>query len=113
MRAAVLTTVLFAASAVEAQAPARDYLVLVASESVDRVALVRFGPDGARVEREKYGGWAKMEVAGPHGVAITPDATAYFVTIAHGTPFHQALLEEKGLYYAMWRQQIGERRAAL
>ena len=25
---------------------------------------------------------------------------------------HAALLEQKGLYYAMWRQQIGERRAA-
>ena len=24
---------------------------------------------------------------------------------------HQDLLEQKGLYYAMWRQQIGERRA--
>ena len=23
---------------------------------------------------------------------------------------HEALLEEKGLYYAMWRQQIGERK---
>ena len=23
---------------------------------------------------------------------------------------HKALLEEKGLYYAMWRQQIGERK---
>lgn len=72
---------------VRAQAPARDYLVLVASESVDRVALVRFGPAGARVEREKYVGWSKMEVAGPHGVAISPDAKEYFVTIAHGTPF--------------------------
>lgn len=72
---------------VGAQAPERDYLVLVASESVDRVALVRFGPAGARVEREKYVGWSKMEVAGPHGVAISPDAKQYFVTIAHGTPF--------------------------
>ena len=25
---------------------------------------------------------------------------------------HDALLEEKGLYYAMWRQQVGERRIA-
>jgi ATP-binding cassette subfamily B protein len=25
---------------------------------------------------------------------------------------HQELLDQKGLYYAMWRQQIGERRAA-
>jgi ATP-binding cassette subfamily B protein len=23
---------------------------------------------------------------------------------------HETLLEEKGLYYAMWRQQIGERK---
>lgn len=27
------------------------------------------------------------------------------------TGSHQALLEEKGLYYAMWRQQIGERKS--
>jgi ATP-binding cassette, subfamily B, bacterial len=26
---------------------------------------------------------------------------------------HAALLEQKGLYYAMWRQQIGERRQAV
>jgi ATP-binding cassette subfamily B protein len=26
------------------------------------------------------------------------------------TGSHQQLLEEKGLYYAMWRQQIGERK---
>jgi ATP-binding cassette subfamily B protein len=25
---------------------------------------------------------------------------------------HEELLEEKGLYYAMWRQQIGERHSA-
>ena len=32
------------------------------------------------------------------------------VVIETGT--HEALLEEKGLYYAMWRQQIGERKPA-
>jgi ATP-binding cassette subfamily B protein len=26
------------------------------------------------------------------------------------TGTHEKLLEEKGLYYAMWRQQIGERK---
>jgi ATP-binding cassette subfamily B protein len=26
------------------------------------------------------------------------------------TGTHEQLLEQKGLYYAMWRQQIGERR---
>lgn len=87
LHAALLTSLLCASSTLRAQPPARDYFVLVASESVDRVALVRFGPGGARVEREKYVGWSQMEVAGPHGVAIAPDATQYFVTIAHGTPF--------------------------
>lgn len=74
---------------VQAQAagPARDYLVLVASESVDKVALIRFGPGGAKVERERYVGWSTMEVAGPHGVAMAPSGTHYFVTTAHGTPF--------------------------
>ena len=27
------------------------------------------------------------------------------------TGSHQSLLDEKGLYYAMWRQQIGERKS--
>ncbi len=26
---------------------------------------------------------------------------------------HDELIEQKGLYYAMWRQQVGERRAGL
>ena len=67
--------------------PTRDYLLLVASESVDRVALIRFGPNGAKVEREKYVGWSPTEVAGPHGLAVTPDAKHYYVSTAHGTPF--------------------------
>jgi len=70
-----------------AQAPARDYLVLVASESVDRVALIRFGPNGAKIEKERYVGWAPTEVAGPHGLAVSPDKQHYFVSTAHGTPF--------------------------
>ncbi|WP_315820515.1 hypothetical protein [Paraflavitalea speifideaquila] len=29
------------------------------------------------------------------------------------TGTHEELLEDKGLYYAMWRQQIGERKKTL
>ena len=68
-------------------APTRDYLVLVASESVDKVALIRFSAAGATIERERYVGWSTMEVAGPHGVAVAPSTSQYFVTTAHGTPF--------------------------
>ncbi|MCC6430157.1 MAG: hypothetical protein IT354_04555, partial [Gemmatimonadaceae bacterium] len=45
---------------VPSPAPTRDYLVLVASESADRVALVRFGPGGTRIESERYVGWSPM-----------------------------------------------------
>ena len=87
-RAVLATAALVASPAlVSAQAPTRDYLVLVASESVDRVALIRFGANGAKVEKERYVGWAPTEVAGPHGLAVSPDKQHYFVSTAHGTPF--------------------------
>jgi DNA-binding beta-propeller fold protein YncE len=68
-------------------APDRDYLVFVGSESVDRVALIRFGPKGARVERDRYTGVNPTELAGPHGVGVSPDGKHYFVSTAHGTPY--------------------------
>jgi DNA-binding beta-propeller fold protein YncE len=87
---AIIAAVLVGAPALLSAQPApptRDYLVLVASESVDRVALIRFGPNGAKVEKERYVGWAPTEVAGPHGLAVSPDKKHYFVSTAHGTPF--------------------------
>ena len=63
------------------------YEAYVVSESADKVARVRFGPDGARVERERNVGTMPVEVDGPHGVAVSPDGRHYYVTIGHGTPF--------------------------
>jgi DNA-binding beta-propeller fold protein YncE len=65
----------------------RDYYVLVASESVDRVAVIRFGPAGARVERTRYVGAMPTELAGPHGLGVSPDKRWYFVSTAHGVPY--------------------------
>ena len=48
-------TILLLAGLAMATAPAdpeQDYLLWVVSESSDTLALVRFGPAGARVERE-------------------------------------------------------------
>jgi DNA-binding beta-propeller fold protein YncE len=67
--------------------PTRDYLVFVASESADSVALIRFGPKGIAVERQRYVGSARNEPAGPHGVGVSPDGAHYFVSIAHGRPY--------------------------
>ena len=66
--------------------PERDYLVFVASEGNDRIALVRFGPRGAQVERERRVGSNPTELAGPHGLSVSPDGKWYYVSTAHGTP---------------------------
>jgi DNA-binding beta-propeller fold protein YncE len=79
------------AAALNAQAPTRDYLVLVGSESVDRVALIRFGPKGAVIERERNVGLLPTELAGPHGLAVSANKKHYFVSIAHGTPYGRLL----------------------
>jgi DNA-binding beta-propeller fold protein YncE len=66
--------------------PRQDYLVFVASEGNDRIALVRFGQGKARVEREGKIGINPTELAGPHGLYVSPDARWYYVSTAHGTP---------------------------
>ena len=66
--------------------PRSEYLLFVVSESSDDVALVRFGPEGAKVERSFKTGLIPTEINGPHGVAVAPDGGSYFVTVAHGSP---------------------------
>jgi DNA-binding beta-propeller fold protein YncE len=66
--------------------PDRDYLVFVASEGNDRIALVRYGPGGARIERERKIGVNPSELVGPHGLYVSPDGKWYYVSTAHGTP---------------------------
>ena len=70
-----------------ASPPTRDYLVFVASEATDQVALIRFGPAGARVERRTDVGIHPADPDGPHGVAVAPDGRFYYVTTGHGVPY--------------------------
>ena len=67
--------------------PDKDYLVYVLSEAADKIALVRFGPEGARVEQQIETGEMPIDLDGPHGIAISPDRQFYYVSIAHGRPF--------------------------
>jgi DNA-binding beta-propeller fold protein YncE len=76
-----------AAAPAAASGPDVDYLVFVSSEATDKIALVRFGPSGARVERESMTGIMPADVDGPHGLAVSPDGRFYYVTTAHGTPY--------------------------
>src|SRR5215216_493477 len=67
--------------------PDKDYLVYVLSEAADKIALVRFGPDGARIDHQLATGDMPVDIDGPHGIVVSPDGKFYYVTIAHGRPF--------------------------
>ena len=75
-------------STVPAQRPPdRDYLVFVVCESADKIVLIRYGPEGARVEREFISGAMPTDLDGPHGVVVSPDKQFYYVSFGHGRPF--------------------------
>ena len=67
--------------------PDKDYLVYVLSEGADKIALIRFGPAGARVDHQLDTGDMPVDIDGPHGIVLSPDRQFYYVTIAHGRPF--------------------------
>lgn len=67
--------------------PDKDYLLYVLSEAADKISLIRFGPAGARVDREFATGDMPTDIDGPHGLAVSPDKKSYYVSLAHGRPF--------------------------
>ena len=64
-----------------------DYLVYVASEAADKISLVRFGPQGGRVDHDLTTGVMPVDIDGPHGLTMSPDRKFYYVSLAHGQPF--------------------------
>ena len=65
---------------------AQDYLVYVVCEAADKIVLVRFGPNGARIEHETHIGLMPTEINGPHGIAVSPDKNYLYVSVGHGRP---------------------------
>jgi DNA-binding beta-propeller fold protein YncE len=85
---AIGAAVALAAGAARAQEPpAHDYYAWVASEAVDKLQLIRFGPAGLTIERTHTVGILPTDPDGPHGVALSPDGNHLFVSTGHGTPF--------------------------
>ncbi len=78
---------LYPASLQSQTKPDKDYLVYVLSEGADKIALVRFGPAGARIDHQLDTGGMPVDIDGPHGIVLSPDRQFYYVTIAHGRPF--------------------------
>src|SRR5215813_9113358 len=64
-----------------------SYYVIVASEAADTISTIRFNTSGALVDHEIATGIMPTDIDGPHGLAISPDKKAYYVSLAHGQPF--------------------------
>ena len=83
----LLLIALYPSSARAQAKPDKDYLVYVLSEGADKIALVRFGPTGARIDHQIDTGDMPVDIDGPHGIVVSPDRQFYYVTLAHGRPF--------------------------
>jgi len=88
---ALFLIALFPSSLPAQTKPDKDYLVYVLSEAADKIALVRFTPDGARIDHQLDTGDMPVDIDGPHGIVISPDRKFYYVSIAHGRPFGTVL----------------------
>jgi len=67
-------------------APKQDYLVYVVCESADKIVLLRFGPNGLKIENETRTGLMPTDINGPHGIAVSPDKQFFYVAEGHGRP---------------------------
>ena len=78
---ATLILIAFCSVLAGAQAkPDKDYLVYVVSESADKIALIRFGPGGVRIDHQIDTGDMPVDIDGPHGIVISPDRQFYYVS---------------------------------
>src|SRR6266550_3054709 len=63
------------------------YHILVASESGDIVTHLTWDGTAFAVDHVVPVGIMPADIDGPHNVTVAPDGSAWYVTIAHGTPF--------------------------
>jgi DNA-binding beta-propeller fold protein YncE len=49
--------------------------------------LIRFGQQGAKVEKLIETGSMPSDIDGPHGIVVSPDKQFYYVSLGHGRPY--------------------------
>lgn len=85
-----------AAAVATPAAPTATYWVYVGAESADLIHRIRFGPDGATVEKTIEAGTQAAETEGPHGLQISRDGKYLHMSTGHGQP--------DGMY---WKLELG------
>ncbi|MGH7462150.1 MAG: YncE family protein, partial [Longimicrobiales bacterium] len=87
---------------------AATYWLYVANESADLVSRVAFTPgNGVRVDADVPVGIMPADIDGPHGLAVSPDGRAWFVSVAHGTPNGRVWKYAAGADTAAGRVELG------
>jgi DNA-binding beta-propeller fold protein YncE len=76
--------------------PTHNYWAYVGAESADLLHRIRFGPDGAKVERTIPVGELPAEMEGPHGLVISHDGRFLHMTTGHGLPDGKYWMYELG-----------------
>src|SRR5258707_11496682 len=95
--AAILLAIAATAVSLAAQtadSPLHNYWVKLVCEAADRIATVRFGTDGAKLEKTTETRVLQSDISGPHGIAFSPDRKNFYVSIGHGRPYGTALKYE-------------------
>ena len=75
-----------AAQTAAAPKPTRTYWAWVGAESADVLQRIRFGPEGASVDKTLPVGEQAAEMEGPHGLIISQDRKMMYMTTGHGQP---------------------------
>jgi len=70
-----------------AASPPPGYRILVASESGDIVTQLTWDGTALAVAKVVPVGIMPADIDGPHNVTVAPDGSAWYVSIAHGTPY--------------------------
>jgi len=94
-------------SAQSGEPPRKEYWVKLVCESADRIVTVRFGPNGANLEKTTETRILQSDISGPHGIAFSPDKKNFFVTIGHGRPYGTALKYETATDHVVKQVALG------
>src|SRR2546430_14642256 len=82
------------------------YRILVASESGDIVTQLVWDGMALTVAKVVPVGIMPADIDGPHNVTVAPDGSAWYVTMAHGTPYGSLWKMSAGTDSLLGRAQV-------
>ncbi len=102
----IITPLLLLGGFIAASTPPPSYRILVASESGDIVTQLVWDGTALSVAKVVPVGIMPADIDGPHNVTVAPDGSAWYVTIAHGTPYGSLWKMSAGTDSLLGRAQV-------